>query len=105
MCVVTRIDRISNEEIRRRVVIQNKLSGRVEKCVPRWFGHEDRMDDEGMGKRVYDSGALGRQGRGRPTRIWMYGGKEALANRGLTLELARETVHDRVEWRSLLNGV
>ena len=32
-CGVTRIDRISNEEIRGRVGMQNKLSGREEKSV------------------------------------------------------------------------
>ena len=52
MCGVTRIDRISNEEIRRRVRVQNKLSGRVENYVLRWFVHVERMDDEKMAKRV-----------------------------------------------------
>ena len=41
--------------------------------------------------------------RGRPTRLWMDGVKEAVTNRGLTLEQARVTVHDRAEWRSLVN--
>ena len=50
--------------------VQNKLSGRVENCVLRWFGHVERMDDERMAKRVYDSGVQGRRGRGRPTRVY-----------------------------------
>ena len=39
ICGVTRMDKISNEEIRRRSSVQNKLSGKVENCVLRWFGY------------------------------------------------------------------
>ena len=46
ICGATRMDKISNEEIRRRVRVQNKLSGRVENCVLRWFEHVERMDNE-----------------------------------------------------------
>ena len=52
--------------------MQNKLSGRVENCVLRWFGHVERMNDERMANRVYDSGL-----QGRLTRVWMDGVKEA----------------------------
>ena len=52
---VTRVYRISNEEIMRRVGLQNKLAGRVKKCVLKWFDHVERMDDERMAKRVYYS--------------------------------------------------
>ena len=45
-CRVTIWDRISNEEIRRRVGVLSDLSGRVEKGALRWFGHVERMDGE-----------------------------------------------------------
>ena len=61
------------------------------------------MNDERMAKRVYVSGVDGRRGRGRPSRVWMDGVKEALNKRGWTLEQARTTVHDRVEWRRIVN--
>ena len=35
--------------------------------------------------------------------VWMDGVKEAVTNCGLTLEQARVTVHDRVEYRILIN--
>ena len=103
MCGVTIRDRIRNEEIRRRVGVQINMAGRVERCVLRWFGHVERMNDERMAKRVYVSGVEGRQGRGRPNRVWIDGVKEALNKRGWTLEQARTTVHDRVEWRRIVN--
>ena len=39
-------DRIRNEEIRRRVGVLSDQSGRMEKCVLRWFSHVERMDGE-----------------------------------------------------------
>ena len=69
----------------------------------RWFIHVDRIEDERMVKRVSDSGAKGRRGRGRPTRVWMDGVKEALTYRRLTLEQARVTVYDKGKWRGLVN--
>ena len=77
--------------------VQNKLSGRVENCVPRWFGHLERM-----AKMVYDLGVYGSRGRGRTTTVWMNGVKKALTNRGLTLEQARVTGHYIAEWRGLV---
>ena len=52
MCGVTRMDKTSNEEIRRRVGVQN--------CVMRLFGDVERMDDERVAKKLYDSGVQGR---------------------------------------------
>ena len=58
-----------------------------------------------MAKRIYGSGVEERQGRGRPSMGWMEGVKSALRARGLTLEQAREIVHDRPVWRGLINGM
>ena len=58
---------------------------------------------ERVAKRAHESGVQGRRGRGRPKRVWMDGVKEAVTNGGLTLEQARVNVHDRAEWRSLVN--
>ena len=82
VCGVTRIGRICREEIRIILGVQNKMSVRVDKCVPRWFGHVERMDDERMDderipERLYDSGV-----QGKPTRIWMDDVKEAVTYRG-----------------------
>ena len=44
ICWVTIRDRIMNEENRKRVGVLIDISGRVEKCVLRWFGHVEHMD-------------------------------------------------------------
>ena len=63
------------------------------------------MDGERMAKSIYGLGVEGRRGRGRPNMGWMEGVKSALRARGLTLEQAREIVHDRPVWRGLINGM
>ena len=54
---------------------------------------------------VYGSGVEGKRGRGSTNMGWMDGVRSALRDRGLTLEQAREIVHDRPVWRSLINGM
>ena len=58
------------------------LSGRVEKCVLRWFGHVERMYGERMAKKIYNSGVEGTRGRGRPNRVWMDGAKKPSVKEG-----------------------
>ena len=105
ICGVTVMDRIRNVVIREEVGVMRDLAGRMESCVLRWFSHVERMDGERMAKRIYDSGVEGRRGRGRPIMGWMEGVILALRNRALTLEQAREIVHDSPVWRGLINGL
>ena len=42
---VSRMDRVSNEEVRRRAGIERELATRADQRVLRWFGHVERMDD------------------------------------------------------------
>ena len=55
-----------------------------------------------MANKVYDSGGQGGEAGG-DQRVWMDGVKEVVTNRGLTSGQARFTVHDRAEWRGLVN--
>ena len=42
---VSRMDRVMNEEMRRRAGIGRELASRVDQRVWRWFGHVERMDE------------------------------------------------------------
>ena len=42
---VSRMDRVRNEEVCRRAVIEMELASRADQRVSRWFGHVERMDD------------------------------------------------------------
>ena len=58
-----------------------------------------------MGKKVYDLVVEGEREKGNQNRVWMNRVKEALKNRGWTLEQVGKIVYDRPEWGGLGNGV
>ena len=92
---VSRMDRVRNEEVRRRVGIERELASRADQRVFRWFRHVERMDDYRMARRVLMAEVSGGQVRGRPRLGWMDGVKVALGNRGITVDNARKI--ERVE--------
>ena len=97
------MDRVGNEEVRRRAGIGMELASRADQRVLRWFGHVERMDDYCMAKRVLMAEVSGGRVRGRSRLGWMDGVKVALGNRGMTVEAARQCAKDRKEWRALVH--
>ena len=83
---VSLMDRVRNEEVRRRAGIERELASRADHRVLRWFVHVERMDDYRMARRVLMAEARGGRVRGRPRLGWMDGVKVALGNRGMTVE-------------------
>ena len=81
LVVVSRMDRVRNEEVRRRAGIENELASRADQRVLRWFGHVGRMDGYRMGTRVLMAKVSGARVRGRLRLGWMDGLKVALGNR------------------------
>ena len=104
ICGLRRIDRVPNVEIRR-CRKKVSVSHRIDQGVLRWFGHVERMGDERMAKRVYESDVRGVRRRGRPRKCWMDGVKEVLARKGLNIQEAKVSIQDRNEWRSICRGV
>ena len=97
------MDRVKNEELRRRAGIEMEIASRADQRVLRWFGHVERMDDCRMARRVLMAEVSGGQVRGRSRLGWMDGVKVALDNRGMTVEAARQCAKDRKEWRALVH--
>ena len=60
------MDRVRNEEVRRRAGIEMELSSRADQRVLRWFGRVERMDDYRMVRRVLMAEVSGERVRGRP---------------------------------------
>ena len=87
---VSRIDRVRNEDMRRRAGIKRELASRADQRVLRWFGHVERMDEHRMARRVLMAEVSGGRVRGRPRSGWMDGVKVALINRGMMVEAARQ---------------
>ena len=88
---VSRIDRVRNEEVRRRAVIERELASRADQRVLSWFGHVERM--------VLMAEVSG----GRPRLGWMDSVKVDLGKIGMTVEAERQCAKDRKEWRALVH--
>ena len=84
---VSRMDRVRNEEVRRRAGIERELASRAYQRVLRWFGNVERMDEYRMARRVLMAEVSGGRVRERPRLGWMDGVKVALGNRGITVRL------------------
>ena len=82
------MDRVTNEEVRRRAGIERKLASRAYQRVLRWFGHVERMDEYRMARRVLMVEIGWGRVRGRQRLGWMDGVKVAIGNRGMTVEAA-----------------
>ena len=96
---VSGMDRVRNEEVRRRAGIERKLASRADQRVLRWFLHVERMDQYRMARRVLMVEVSG----GRPRLGWMDGVKMALGNREMMVEAVRQCSKDRKEWRALVH--
>ena len=88
------MDRVRNEEVRRRAGIEMELASRADQRVLRWFGHMERMDEYRTARRLFMAEVSGGRVRVRLRLGWMDGVKVALCNRGMTVEAARS---ERVE--------
>ena len=99
---VSRMDRVGNEEVRRRAGTKG-IASRADQRVLRWFGHVERMDEYRMARKVLMAEVGGGRVRMRQRSGWMDGVKVALSNRGMTVEAARQCVKDRKEWRALVH--
>ena len=92
---VSRMDRVKNEEVRRRAGIEKALSSRADQRVLRWFWHVERMDEYRMPRKVLMAEVSGGLVRRRHMLGWMDGVKVALSNRGMSVEAARQCAKNR----------
>ena len=100
---LSRMDRVKNEEARKRSGIERKLASRADQRVLRWFGHVETRDKYRMARRELMAEVSGGRVRGTPWLSGMDGVKVALGNRGMTMEAARQCAKDRKEWRALVH--
>ena len=98
---VSQMDKVRNEEVRRRAGIEIEFASRADQRVLRWFGHVERMDEYRMARRVLMAEVSGVRVRGRPRLGWTDGVKVALGNRVMTVEAGRQCTKDPKEWKAL----
>ena len=81
------MDRVRNEEVRKRAGIERELASRADQRVLRWVGHVERMDDYRMARRVLTVDGRSQWGTGtRETEVrldgWCEGGVRQQRNGG-----------------------
>ena len=102
LVIVSRMDRVTNEEVRRRAGIEMELASRAEQRGLRWFGNVERMDEFRLSRRVLMAEVSRGRVRSRPRLSWMDGvatedGWCGLGNRGMMEEAAHQCAKDRKE--------
>ena len=93
---VSRMDRVRNEEVRRRAGIERELVSRGDQRVLRWFRHVERMDEHRMARRVLMAEISGGRARERPMLRWMDGCEGGLGQQRNVGE-GCETIRERAE--------
>ena len=76
----------------------------IDEGVLRWFGHVERMENDGIAKRIYVGECAGSRSVGRPRKRWIDTVKECLKKRGLDVSQARIMVGDMSAWRGFVRG-
>ena len=79
------MDRVGNEEVRRRAGIERELASRADQGVLRWFGHVERINEYRVASRVLMAEVSGGRVQERPRLGWIDGVKVALGNREMTV--------------------
>ncbi|VFQ70297.1 unnamed protein product [Cuscuta campestris] len=96
MCGKTRLDRISNEVIRRQVGMA-PVEDKLREARLRWFGHVRRRDADAPVRRCERITVIGgSRGRGRPMKNW----KEVIRQDLGLLTLTEDMALDRNHWRT-----
>ena len=67
----------------------------MDQSILRWFGHVERMENDVLARRMYESEMQGHRCRERPYKRWMDGVKKVLYKRGLNNQEAKECVQVR----------
>jgi hypothetical protein len=92
---VSRLQHISNQEIRTRMNAEERIIDRIKNKGLNWFGHVLRMDEERWPKQLYQWKPPEKRKRRRPKKSWREEMMTAMQSSGLNIEDAQ----DRRLWR------
>lgn len=82
-CRLSRLDKVPNVEIRRRIGNEKNLLEYIEEKRLLWYGHVRRSDETRWINRVTNWSPIGRRKRGRPRKTWRDEVDQAMEKRGL----------------------
>jgi len=99
MLGVTRLDRIKNEDIRKRVNLPETVVEVIRRRRLTWFVHVSRMSRDRLPTRALHCYIPGRRSRSRPCKKWINNIQEDLNRLQLNMKEAMDIVRDRQKWR------
>lgn len=94
-CGLTLLDKVKNEEIKRKAEVSINIMDTIEVKRLKWYGHIQRMGEERWPQKLWHWQPATRRKRGRPRFTWREGVEEAMTKRGLT----QDDCSDRQRWR------
>ncbi|XP_070008736.1 uncharacterized protein [Nicotiana sylvestris] len=101
MCGHTRIDKIRNEDIRRKVGVA-PVDDKMREARLKWFGHMQRRSIDAPVRRCERLDVVGtRRGRGRPKKYW----GEVIRQDMVRLQISEDMTLDRKAWRTSIRVV
>ena len=80
------------------------VAEKIDEGILGWFGIMERMENDGIAKRVYVGECGGSCSEGRPRKRWVDTVKDYLKKGGLDVRQARRMVHDRRVWQGFMRG-
>ncbi|KAJ3662828.1 hypothetical protein Zmor_007153 [Zophobas morio] len=92
---ISRMDRIKNEEIRRKMKQEETVIKDIERRQLSWYGHVKHMDNNRLPKQTINWIPQYKKKRGRPKKIWMEGIRKSMSLRNLH----DGQCEDRRQWR------
>ena len=92
------MDRVKNEEIRKRLNIPNTICEEVSKRRMKWFGHVVRMPHHRLPLQAYKNDFTQRRPPGRPPTRWR---DQIQGDLGVPLQEAEHQAQGRTEWRRM----
>ena len=98
ICGVKLSDKVTSEELRRRLRIED-IKSVIRRKRLRWFGHVQRKEDDEWVKKCMEFKVEGCRSRGRPKKSWM----EVVCNDMRKLGLKKEDTLERSRWRAGIN--
>ena len=101
MIGISRLQRIRNEVIRKRLGQEITLVHRIQERRLKWFGHVSRMSQEKIPYVALHTKIHGQRNRGRPRRRWIDIISEDLEQKGLSMNEVAKLMPDRNAWREV----
>ena len=79
---IRRMDKFPNTRIRELCGVTLGVDERINEVFHRWFGHEERRENDRIAKRVYVGKCASSRSVGRPRKRWIDTVRECLKKRG-----------------------